>query len=90
MNRSGSRPPGLTRRQRDIIRFFEDFIWRNGYAPSLREIGAAVGLKSASSVSYQVQKLLWDEAPMMWVVQLAPAMIYNAKLMNPPLTGWGQ
>lgn len=38
----------------------------------------------------EVQKLLWEEAPMMWVVQLAPALIYNAKLINPPLTGWGQ
>jgi hypothetical protein len=41
-----ARGPGLTRRQRDIIRLFEDFIGRNGYAPSLREIGAAVGLKA--------------------------------------------
>lgn len=57
MDGTGSQPPGLTRRQRDIIRFFEDFIGRNGYAPTLREIGAAVGLKSPSSVSYQVQKL---------------------------------
>ena len=44
MDRSGSQPPGLTRRQRDIIRFFEDFIKGNSYAPTLREIGAAVGL----------------------------------------------
>jgi repressor LexA len=57
MDRTGSRPPGLTWRQHGIIRFFEDFIGRNGYAPTLREIGAAVGLKSTSSVSYQVQKL---------------------------------
>jgi|SwirhisoilCB2_FD_contig_101_441254_length_717_multi_2_in_0_out_0_1 repressor LexA len=57
MDRTGSQPPGLTRRQRDIIRFFEDFIKGNSYAPTLREIGAAVGLKSTSSVSYQVQKL---------------------------------
>jgi repressor LexA len=47
----------LTRRQRDIVRFCGDYIERNGYAPTMREIGAAVGLKSTSSVSYQVQEL---------------------------------
>jgi repressor LexA len=57
MGRTGSRRPGLTRRQHDIIRFCRDFIERNGYAPTMREIGAAVGLKSTSSVSYQVQEL---------------------------------
>jgi len=38
----------------------------------------------------QVQPLLWEEAPMIWVVQLAAPMIYNAKLFNVPLTGWVQ
>jgi peptide/nickel transport system substrate-binding protein len=38
----------------------------------------------------EVQKLVWEEAPMIWVVQLAPPLIYNAKLINPPLTGWAQ
>jgi repressor LexA len=51
------RYPGLTRRQQDIISFFTDHARHNDYPPTLREIGAAVGLKSASSVSYQVQEL---------------------------------
>ncbi|TAL89368.1 MAG: hypothetical protein EPN46_13160 [Candidimonas sp.] len=38
----------------------------------------------------QVQTLLWEEAPMIWVVDLATPLIYNAKLINPPLTGWNQ
>lgn len=49
--------PGLTRRQQDIIMFCTDHVRRNDYPPTLREIGAAVGLKSASSVSYQVREL---------------------------------
>jgi repressor LexA len=60
MERAGDddpRYPGLTGRQRDIVRFCTDHIERNGYSPTLREIAAAVGLKSASSVSYQVQQL---------------------------------
>jgi repressor LexA len=57
MDGTGSQPPGLTRRQRDIIRFCSSYIERNGYAPTMREIGAGVGLKSTSSVSYQVQEL---------------------------------
>jgi repressor LexA len=48
---------GLTRRQRDIKRFCQDYIKCNRYPPTLREIGAAVGLKSTSSVSYQVREL---------------------------------
>lgn len=53
MEPTGPHRPDLTQRQRDIVRFCKDYIERNGYAPSMREIGAAVGLKSTSSVSYQ-------------------------------------
>lgn len=49
--------PGLTRRQRDIVCFCGDHYQRHGYPPTLREIGAAVGLKSTSSVDYQVREL---------------------------------
>jgi repressor LexA len=49
--------PDLTRRQQDIISFFADYVEYNGYPPTLREIGAAVGLKSTSSVAYQRQEL---------------------------------
>jgi repressor LexA len=49
--------PGLTRRQRDIVCFCTDHYQRHGYPPTLREIGTAVGLKSTSSVDYQVREL---------------------------------
>jgi repressor LexA len=47
----------LTPRQRDIVEVIEDSVRRCGYAPTLREIGEAVGLTSTSSVAYQLSKL---------------------------------
>ncbi|WP_282792916.1 transcriptional repressor LexA [Streptomyces sp. CC224B] len=58
------RPPGirthadgLTTRQSDIVTAIRDHIERTGYPPSMREIGAAVGLSSTSSVAHQLAAL---------------------------------
>ena len=40
-----------------ILDFINQFVQENGYAPSVREIGQAVGLQSTSAVSYHLQKL---------------------------------
>ena len=40
-----------------IVEFVNQFTLENGYAPSIREIGAAVGLSSTASVSYHLQQL---------------------------------
>jgi len=40
-----------------ILEFVNQFVQENGYAPSVREIGAAVGLSSTASVSYHLQQL---------------------------------
>ena len=40
-----------------ILQYVNQFIHDNGYAPSVREIGAAVGLRSTASVSYHLQAL---------------------------------
>ena len=40
-----------------ILEFVDQFVQENGYAPSVREIGAAVGLRSTASVSYHLQAL---------------------------------
>src|SRR5215831_20338022 len=48
------RHAGLTRRQEEILRFIRGF---GRYAPSMREIGEAVGLTSTSAVSYQLSSL---------------------------------
>ncbi|MFJ2278794.1 transcriptional repressor LexA [Streptomyces sp. NPDC087866] len=58
------RPPGirthadgLTTRQSHIVTAIRDHIERTGYPPSMREIGAAVGLSSTSSVAHQLAAL---------------------------------
>jgi len=40
-----------------ILEFVDRFVQENGYAPSVREIGAAVGLSSTASVSYHLHQL---------------------------------
>ena len=40
-----------------ILEFVNQFVQENGYAPSVREIGAAVGLRSTASVSYHLNQL---------------------------------
>ena len=40
-----------------ILNYVKEFIQENGYSPSVREIGAAVGLRSTASVSYHLQAL---------------------------------
>ena len=40
-----------------ILAFVNQFVQENGFAPSVREIGAAVGLRSTASVSYHLQAL---------------------------------
>ena len=47
----------LTERQRRVYDAIRDLISRQGFAPSLREIGQAAGLKSTSSVQHQLQVL---------------------------------
>ena len=40
-----------------ILRFVQEFTLENGYSPSVREIGAAVGLSSTATVSYHLRQL---------------------------------
>ena len=40
-----------------ILDYISRFIQENGYAPSVREIGASVGLRSTASVSYHLRAL---------------------------------
>ena len=40
-----------------ILNYVNQFVQEHGYAPSVREIGAAVGLRSTASVSYHLQAL---------------------------------
>ena len=48
---------GLTTRQLKILEVIQSAISTNGYPPTMREIGAAAGLASPASVSYQLNLL---------------------------------
>ncbi len=48
---------GLTPRQRRILEVIREHMRRQGYPPSVREIGEAVGLTSTSSVAHQLGAL---------------------------------
>lgn len=47
----------LSDRQQGILDFLSEFISRNGYPPSVREIGEAVGLSSSSTVHSHLNAL---------------------------------
>lgn len=47
----------LTKRQREIFDFVGSFLEREGYAPSLEEIGAHFGLSSVATVHKHIQNL---------------------------------
>ena len=49
--------PRTSNKAEMILNYVNQFIQENGYAPSVREIGAAVGLRSTASVSYHLQAL---------------------------------
>ncbi|WP_412539778.1 transcriptional repressor LexA [Longispora sp. K20-0274] len=51
-SKKNNRP--LTMRQQRILEVISESVERLGYPPSVREIGEAVGLASASSVAYQL------------------------------------
>lgn len=47
----------LTKRQAEILKYIQNEVQKNGYPPTLREIGKAVGLTSPSSVKHQLSTL---------------------------------
>lgn len=49
--------PRTSNKAEMIMDYVNQFIQENGYSPSVREIGAAVGLRSTASVSYHLQAL---------------------------------
>ncbi len=48
----------LTRRQREVFDFIQQYLEREGYAPSLEEIGLRFGLSSVATVHKHVQNLV--------------------------------
>lgn len=48
----------LSERQRNILRFMQQFMEREGYPPTIRQIGEATKIKSTSVVNYNLNKLV--------------------------------
>ena len=49
--------PRTSNKAQLIVDYVNQVVQENGYSPSVREIGAAVGLRSSASVSYHLQAL---------------------------------
>lgn len=49
--------PKTNPREEQVLNFIRDFSAENGYAPSIREICAGVGLRSTASVNYHLKNL---------------------------------
>ena len=81
----------LTRRQREILNFLDEFIEQHGYAPSLEEIGRRFGLSSLATVHKHLTNLqekgfirrAWNRSRS---VELIPARV-GARALDLPLLG---
>ncbi len=47
----------ITRRQREVYDFLQNFIEEHGYSPSFEEIGAGLGLSSLATVHKHISNL---------------------------------
>ncbi len=47
----------FTERRRHICAFISEFAARHGYGPTIRQIGAGVGIASTAAVMYQIHAL---------------------------------
>lgn len=43
-----------------ILNFIKEYVEKHCYAPSIREIGEGVGMKSSSSVHFHVSNLIYN------------------------------
>ena len=82
----------LTRRQREILDYLNDFIQQHGYAPSLEEIGRRFGLSSLATVHKHLTNLqdkgfikrAWNRSRS---VELVPSRI-GGRAVELPLLGY--
>ncbi len=81
----------LTKRQREILDFLNEFIEQNGYAPSLEEIGRRFGLSSLATVHKHLTNLqekgfikrAWNRSRS---VELVPSRV-GTRAIDLPLLG---
>ncbi|HNY25758.1 MAG TPA: transcriptional repressor LexA [Candidatus Sumerlaeota bacterium] len=87
-------PHYLTKRQREILTFLDDFIAAKGYSPSLEEICAGLGLSSLATVHVHLKNL--DEKRMIRrmpnrgrSIELTPAGLkWRAQKTEKKTAGW--
>ncbi len=48
----------LSKRQKNILLFMDDYVIQHGYPPTIREIGVATDINSTSVVNYNLNKLV--------------------------------
>jgi len=48
---------GLTKRQEDVLQYLKEYIVKNNYPPSIREIGLALGLSSPATIHSHLTNL---------------------------------
>lgn len=82
----------LTKRQRQILDFINDFSKKNGYAPSLREIGENFELNSPATVHAHIEnlkkkKLLKNSYNEARSIEIVPTKINWAAALELPLVG---
>lgn len=74
--------PAMGVTQRRVLEFIRAYAKTNGFAPSVREIGAAVGLVSPSSVAHHVREL----QRMGWI-RKAPGVARAIVVLDPATGG---
>lgn len=85
----------LYKRQRQIIEFISQFIQRNGYSPTLREIGNSLGLSSLATVHEHIDRLIqkgvikkMDGNKTRGIMVVDDNLGYSKQGVNLPILGW--
>jgi repressor LexA len=85
----------LYKRQRQIVEYISQFIQRNGYSPTLREIGDAMGLSSLATVHEHIERLCKKGVlkktqgnRTRGIVVVDERFEYNSQGINLPVLGW--
>lgn len=70
-------PSHLTKRQRDVLRYIEDFIGRSGYSPTVAEIAQGIGIASRGVV-YGYLKALADHGLITMIANKKRNIVLNS------------
>jgi repressor LexA len=92
MSREGEGVLPLTKRQREILDYLNEFIQQHGYAPSLEEVGRRFGLSSLATVHKHLTNLqekgfikrAWNRSRSVELVQTRP----GGRAIELPLLGF--